>query len=106
MVSAPPGRFSTTTCWPSSWLSTAPISRAALSVALPAAWGTTRRIGWSGYSAKAGVSVVAASAAASRRERMGFPRGVLLVFSMGAHPNEIVMAGLDPAISLRNAMPP
>src|SRR4051812_20599838 len=51
MVSAPPGRSSTTTCWPSSGVSSAASNRATVSVALPAACGTTNLIGWSGYSA-------------------------------------------------------
>src|SRR5262245_4316123 len=54
MVSAPPGRLSTTTGWPSSFESAGPTMRAMLSVALPAACGTTRRIGRSGNCAAAG----------------------------------------------------
>src|SRR5581483_7967296 len=53
MVSAPPGRSSTTTCWPSSGDNSAASNLAMLSVALPAACGTTKRIGWSGNSAAA-----------------------------------------------------
>src|SRR5688500_19262367 len=53
MVRAPPGRLSTITCWPSIFDSSGATRRAMLSVALPAAWGTTRRIGRSGNSANA-----------------------------------------------------
>src|SRR6185503_9494271 len=54
MVSAPPGRLSTMTGWPSSLDSAGATMRAMLSVALPAACGTTSRIGRSGYCAAAG----------------------------------------------------
>src|SRR5258706_6988933 len=53
MVSAPPGRLSTITGCPSSRAMPGATSRAMLSVALPAACGTTRRIGRSGNSALA-----------------------------------------------------
>src|SRR5688572_24047552 len=54
MVSAPPGRLSTTTAWPSSLASAGATMRAMLSVALPAACGTTRRSGRSGNCAATG----------------------------------------------------
>src|SRR5687767_6450019 len=53
MVRAPPGRFSTTTLAPSCRPSSGASRRATLSVALPAACGTTSRIGRSGYCAPA-----------------------------------------------------
>src|SRR6185503_3731827 len=66
MVSAPPGRLSTITGWPSSFDSAGPTRRAMLSVALPAACGTTRRIGRSGNSAAA---LVAARLSRNRKGR-------------------------------------
>src|SRR5262245_45551048 len=61
MVNAPPGRLSTTICWPISLPSSAPRMRATVSVALPAACGTISRIGRSGYSATAWVASTQAS---------------------------------------------
>src|SRR5687768_6704914 len=54
MVSAPPGRLSTITAWPSSRARAGATMRAMLSVALPAACGTTRRRGRSGNCAATG----------------------------------------------------
>src|SRR4051812_41544258 len=54
MVSAPPGRFSTTIGWPSRLPSSGDSRRAKLSVGLPAACGAIKRIGRSGYWAAAG----------------------------------------------------
>src|ERR1051325_6409286 len=48
MVSAPPGRFSTTTGWPRNLAISGASRREMLSVALPAACGTIMRIGRSG----------------------------------------------------------
>src|SRR5258706_8444054 len=56
MVSAPPGRLSTTTGWPRNFAISGATRRAMLSVALPAACGTTSRIGRSGNSAAANVA--------------------------------------------------
>ena len=53
MVSAPPGRFSTTTAWPSAFDNSGERMRATVSVALPGACGTMKRIGRSGYCAAA-----------------------------------------------------
>src|SRR6185503_9888568 len=52
-VSAPPGRLSTITGWPRIFAISGAMTRAMLSVALPAACGTTRRSGRSGNSANA-----------------------------------------------------
>src|SRR5216110_1740195 len=52
-VSAPPGRLSTITAWPRAFAISGATRRAMLSVALPVACGTTRRIGRSGHSARA-----------------------------------------------------
>src|SRR3954469_1151394 len=75
MVSAPPGRLSTTTDCPSWRASSGATRRVTLSVALPAACGTTKRIGRSGYSAAA----VAAKKKASRENQraMVFPASSL-----------------------------
>src|SRR5882672_11991422 len=53
IVPPAPARFSTSTGWPQAALSFSPISRAAMSVALPAANGTTMRIGLTGKLAAA-----------------------------------------------------
>src|SRR5262245_60720807 len=73
MVSAPPGRLSTTTCCPISLASSAPMMRATVSVALPAACGTMSLIGLSGYSAAALVAnAQASSVKVNRSPRMSF----------------------------------
>src|SRR5688572_24444180 len=69
MVSAPPGRFSTTTVWPSAFVSSGARMRATVSVALPGAWGTMKRIGRSGYCAAAPAAAKARQAASSLAER-------------------------------------
>ena len=61
MVSAPPGRLSTTICCPISLANSAPRMRATVSVALPAACGTISLIGLSGYCAAAPVANAQAS---------------------------------------------
>src|SRR5262245_13985226 len=86
MVSAPPGRLSTTTAWPSSLASAGPTMRAMLSVALPAACGTTRRIGRSGYCAATGH----AAPNAKRRTR-NFRLGLQLPADFAA----LVAVGVD-----------
>src|SRR6185312_8943127 len=92
MVSAPPGRSSTSTVWPSSGPSTAASRRAALSVALPAACGTISRIGRSGYSARAAVNVKVTASAAMTKRRMrrvlpnSFDQGCTGACGCHAHP--------------------
>src|SRR5688572_28652554 len=86
MVSAPPGRFSTTTLVPSWRPSSGASRRATLSVALPAACGTTRRIGRSGYCAKATCATAAQMAIASN-----FMSGLQL----RAHFAALVAVGVD-----------
>src|SRR3954462_2304590 len=71
-VSAPPGRLSTTTDCPSCLESAGASRRAKLSVALPAACGTTRRTGWAGYCARAtGGATSATTSAASEKKKEG-----------------------------------
>ena len=69
IVSAPPGRLSTTTCCPRDFDISGARMRETVSVALPGACGTMNRIGLSGYSANAlpPAKSAAASATASTR---------------------------------------
>src|SRR6185295_4514808 len=64
MVRAPPGRFSTTTGWPSALESSGASMRATVSVALPGAWGTTSLTARSGNWAAAPVASASARHAA------------------------------------------
>src|SRR6478735_8815821 len=63
IISAPPGRLSTTICCFNCWASSAATSLATVSEALPGACGTISLIGRTGYSA-AGTSICANSALA------------------------------------------
>src|SRR6185437_10693430 len=95
-VSAPPGRSSMMTCCPSSCDSTAPSSRAALSVALPAACGTISRIGWSGKSAATAALQAQISAIVVRTSRRIFssPRSR---FSFSPSSHKIARAAIPVA---------
>src|SRR5687767_10838843 len=89
MVSAPPGRLSTTTAWPSSFASAGATMRAMLSVALPAACGTTRRIGRSGNWARLGAA--ASHAAPRATSKAGSFR---LGLHLAAHFTALVAVGV------------
>src|SRR3954451_22368021 len=69
MVPAAPGRFSTTTLWPSVRVMWAAISRAGMSVSPAGAKGTTRRIGRFGQSLADCAAAGAAPRAASSNPR-------------------------------------
>src|SRR5258706_12947570 len=75
MVSAPPGRFSTTTGCPSGRDISGARIRATVSVALPAACGTTSRRGRSGYCAAAQTAAPASSSAAAARFTLSLQAG-------------------------------
>src|SRR6185295_2512383 len=72
MVSAPPGRFSTTTGCPSGRDISGARMRATVSVALPAACGTTSRSGLSGYCAAEPAAAPASSSASAARFTLAF----------------------------------
>src|SRR5262245_12591246 len=72
IVSAPPGRLSTTTCCPRNLDISGVTMREIVSVALPGACGTTKRIGFSGYCASA-VPARTAATAATRTWIIGSP---------------------------------
>src|SRR5688572_28017308 len=80
-VNAPPGRLSTTTFWPSFLESSGARLRATLSVALPAACGTTSRIGRSGYCAAA--APAARSRAAASPLRLELPTNLTALVARG-----------------------
>src|ERR1044071_9790374 len=88
MVRAPPGRLSTTTFCPSCLLNSGARVRETLSVALPAAWGTTSRIGRSGYCALA----LPAAASSARCSRIDFKS---LRGELAAHFAALVGGGVD-----------
>src|SRR3954468_15030467 len=70
MMRAPPGRLSTMTGWPRNLAISGATRRAMLSVALPAACGTTRRIGRSGNCAATGCAAPRASTRTTRNFRL------------------------------------
>src|SRR5689334_2969497 len=88
IVSAPPGRFSTTTGWPSGRAISGASNRARLSVALPAACGTMSLSGFSGYPASAAAATPRRSPSASARA------GVLALERAKDLPDDVA-AGLD-----------
>src|SRR5689334_11690237 len=95
MVSAPPGRLSTTTGWPRNFAISGAISRARLSVALPTACGTTRRMGRSGYCAALGHAAPRASTA-RRYFRLLLQLGAdLAALVLGAVDVHVQVAGLQ-----------
>src|SRR6185295_13391843 len=75
MVSAPPGRFSTTTGCPSGRDISGARIRATVSVALPAACGTISRSARSGYCAAAPATVPARISAAQARSTLALQAG-------------------------------
>src|SRR5262245_47194549 len=89
MVSAPPGRFSTTTGWPSDFAISGASMRATVSVALPAACGTMSRNGLSGNCAAAGAGRNSAAAQASNSPAAAFTG---LALEAGAHEFLAVVA--------------
>src|SRR5688572_26732325 len=93
MVSAPPGRFSTTTLAPSCLASSGASRRATLSVALPAACGTIMRIGRSGYCAAALPARTSSARAAAR-----WFKGSGL--QLAAHFAALVLGGMHVDVSL------
>src|SRR5687768_16684369 len=93
MVSAPPGRFSTTTLVPSCLPSSGASRRATLSVALPAACGTIMRIGRSGYCAAA-----LPAKTSSARAAASFFKGSGL--QLAAHFAALVLGGMHVDVRL------
>src|SRR5262245_4476108 len=65
MLPLAPGRFSTTTAWPSRWPRGSATTRALLSATPPGANGTTMRTGFDGYSCACAASAQVAARAAS-----------------------------------------
>src|ERR1044071_7143882 len=95
MVSAPPGRLSTTTGWPRNFAISGAMSRARLSVALPTACGTTRRMGRSGYCAAHGHAAPRARTA-RRYFRLLLQLGAdLAALVLGAMDVHVQVAGLQ-----------
>src|SRR5688572_32839229 len=96
MVSAPPGRLSTTTGCPSSFDNAGPTMRAMLSVALPAACGTIRRIGRSGYCAATGHAAPRATIAARKDFRLRIQLAANFAALVGVGVNvDVQVAGLE-----------
>src|SRR5690242_15984784 len=91
MVSAPPGRLSTTTAWPSCLAMPGATSRATLSVALPAACGTTKRTGRSGYSAAA---CAAAKHSSNSQLRLELRTDLAALVRVAVHV-DVEIAGLE-----------
>src|SRR5688500_10592726 len=94
MVNAPPGRLSTTTFWPSCLESSGARVRATLSVALPAACGTTSRIGRSGYWAAAAPAATSRAAASPLRLQLPTNLTALVARGVDVHVETAVLEGL------------
>src|SRR6185369_17246704 len=90
MVSAPPGRLSTTTGWPSGRDISGARMRASVSVALPGACGTISRSGLSGNCAPAQTGKKAAAQASSSPATACFT----LALQAGAHEGLAIVAFL------------
>src|SRR3954462_11133418 len=96
MVSAPPGRLSTMTDWPRNLAISGAIRRAMLSVALPAACGTTKRIGRSGNCAATGCAAPRASTKTTSNFRLRIQLGAdLAAFVRCAVHVDVEAAGLE-----------
>src|SRR5690242_9100455 len=95
MVSAPPGRLSTTTGWPSCFAIPGETSRATLSVALPAACGTTKRTGRSGYrSGDCAAAMLAAQPRTSSQLRLQLRTDLAALLRVAVHV-DVEVAGLQ-----------